>query len=213
DAAGIETEIHAGEDDVPRPASHRPQRARTHFTIVCDVLPGHADTHRLAGRAARRLDSHDAVERRALIDAQHTAAPLRFGNLLFLHHGTERQILEGADLLRFHAGGCEFGGKEGADPAVVSDLFAQPIGFEATAIRRRNHLDLFVPVGAAHIAMADRSRRRRPIMTDFASIAERREKGLARSRRARSSASYGTGSNSGNRWSRRGFYRCLHGMK
>ena len=61
---------------VARATAHRPQRARAHLAVVGDVAPGQPDPHRLAGRAAGRLDPDDPLERRALVDAEQRAARL-----------------------------------------------------------------------------------------------------------------------------------------
>lgn len=75
-AARVKVVVHALEHDVPRAAAARPQRPSAHLAVVLDVASREADPHRQARGAARRLDPHDSVERRALVHAQQRAVRL-----------------------------------------------------------------------------------------------------------------------------------------
>ena len=145
EAARVEVVVHALEDDVARPAAHRPQRPRAHLAVVGDVAPGQPDPHRLAGRPAGRLDPDDPVERRALVDAEERAVRLRLGDLGLLHERDPLEVLAVPDVVRADAGCVEPLAIERAGRVVVGDLLGEAVVLETAHVGRGHRLDRLVP--------------------------------------------------------------------
>src|SRR5262249_7081804 len=119
------------------------------LAVVGDVLSRPADAERLPGGAAGRLDAHDLLERRALIDAQERAVLLGGRELAFLHEGNTCEVRDVADVRRRHASAVELRPVIRPPAWFVGGWPGEPRAPGPRAPIGRIGLVLFFPVSAA----------------------------------------------------------------